>query len=251
MPTIEPRILEAAEDGLEDRDADLVVGRQADADELAAAGERAERLLERDRADGGRDRGVGAAEALDRGDRVLLARVDEVLGAERSAALASRASLMSTATTAAPVMRAYWTARWPSPPAPNTATRLEERRAGDLDRLVGGHAGAGQRRGVERVDAVRHAHDVAGVADRVLGEPAVEGVADVHLLRAERLAAGVAVPAVAARVPQPRQRDADRPAEAVHVPAPSCSTMPTPSWPGMNGGDGLIGHSPRAAWMSV
>src|SRR5688572_18746242 len=27
--------------------------------------------------------------------------------------------------------------------------------------------------------------------------------------------------------------------------------MPTPSWPGMNGGDGLTGHSPRAAWMSV
>ena len=26
---------------------------------------------------------------------------------------------------------------------------------------------------------------------------------------------------------------------------------PTPSWPGMNGGDGLTGHSPRAAWMSV
>ena len=27
--------------------------------------------------------------------------------------------------------------------------------------------------------------------------------------------------------------------------------MPTPSWPGTNGGDGLTGQSPWAAWMSV
>ncbi len=27
--------------------------------------------------------------------------------------------------------------------------------------------------------------------------------------------------------------------------------MPIPSWPGMNGGDGLTGQSPWAAWMSV
>ena len=43
---------------------------------------RAEGLLERDRVDRGRDRGVGAAEALDRRDRVLLAGVHDVLGAE-------------------------------------------------------------------------------------------------------------------------------------------------------------------------
>ena len=34
-------------------------------------------------------------------------------------------------------------------------------------------------------------------------------------------------------------------------PGPTRSMMPTPSWPGMNGGDGLTGQSPRAAWMSV
>ncbi len=33
---------------------------------------------------------------------------------------------MSTATTAAPVERAYWSARCPSPPVPKTATRLAE-----------------------------------------------------------------------------------------------------------------------------
>ena len=27
--------------------------------------------------------------------------------------------------------------------------------------------------------------------------------------------------------------------------------MPTPSWPGTNGGVGLTGQSPWAAWMSV
>jgi len=32
---------------------------------------------------------------------------------------------------------------------------------------------------------------------------------------------------------------------------PTASTMPTPSWPGMNGGVGLTGQSPRQAWMSV
>ena len=42
--------VEAAEHGLEDRHLHVVVGRQADADEPAAAGERAERLLERLRA---------------------------------------------------------------------------------------------------------------------------------------------------------------------------------------------------------
>ena len=102
--------------------------------------------------------------------------------APTSSAVCSRAALMSTATTDAPVMRAYWTARWPRPPAPKTATRLDDVAPGDLDRLVRGHAGAGQRRGVRGVDAVRHPHDVARVADRVLGEPAVERVARVDLL---------------------------------------------------------------------
>ena len=46
--------------------------------------------------------------------------------APSSRAVSSRSSLMSTATTAAPVMRAYWIARWPRPPAPNTATSPAE-----------------------------------------------------------------------------------------------------------------------------
>ena len=71
-----------AEHRLEDRQLHGVVRGQPDTDERAAASQGAEGLLERDRVHRRRDRGPGAAEALDRGDRVLFARVDEVLGAE-------------------------------------------------------------------------------------------------------------------------------------------------------------------------
>ena len=53
----------------------------------------------------------------------------------------------------------------------------EVRRAGarHLDRLVGGDAGARERRGVERVDAVGHGPANAASASDVLGEAAVHG----------------------------------------------------------------------------
>src|SRR5277367_3249542 len=35
------------------------------------------------------------------------------------------------------------------------------------------------------------------------------------------------------------------------TPSPVEYTMPTPSWPGTNGGVGVTGQSPWAAWMSV
>ena len=35
------------------------------------------------------------------------------------------------------------------------------------------------------------------------------------------------------------------------TPGPSSTTIPTPSCPGTNGGEGLTGQSPCAAWMSV
>ena len=80
--------------------------------------------------------------------------------------------------------------------------------AGDLDRLVGRDAGAGQRRRVEGVDAFGHLDDVAGVRGGVLAEPAVDRVAHVLLLEAEGLPAGDAVVADAAGVAEPRHRDA-------------------------------------------
>src|SRR5580692_4348915 len=41
------------------------------------------------------------------------------------------------------------------------------------------------------------------------------------------------------------------PALCRRAPGPVSSTMPTPSCPGVNGGFGLTGQSPAAAWMSV
>ena len=88
--------------------------------------------------------------------------------------------------------------------------RGEIARAGarDLDRLVGRDARAGQRRGVEGVDAGGDLDDVARVGGRVLAERAVERVAHVLLLEAERLPARHAVVAGAAGVAEPRHRDA-------------------------------------------
>nr|WP_306747984.1 hypothetical protein [Saccharothrix yanglingensis] len=41
------------------------------------------------------------------------------------------------------------------------------------------------------------------------------------------------------------------PSSAGPTPSPTASTVPTPSWPGTNGGVGLTGQSPLAAWVSV
>ena len=58
------------------------------------------------------------------------------------------------------------------------------------------------------VDPVGDRHDVVGVRDGVLGEGAVDRVAAVLLLLAERLPAADAVAALAARVAEPGDRDA-------------------------------------------
>jgi hypothetical protein len=73
---------DAVEHGLEDRQRHLVVRRQGDEHERAAATQRGERLLERARRYRQRDRLIGAAEGLDRLDRVLLGRVDGELGTQ-------------------------------------------------------------------------------------------------------------------------------------------------------------------------
>ena len=88
LAEILPRADDRADDGdpvqhgLEDRQGDLVVGRQRDEDERATATEGSVGLLERLRGHRQGDRLVGAAELLDRGDRVLLGCVDRELGAE-------------------------------------------------------------------------------------------------------------------------------------------------------------------------
>ena len=89
--------------------------------------------------------------------------------------------------------------------------------AGDLDRLVRGHARAGQRRRVERIDAGWDLDDVAGVRRGVLAEGAVERVAHVLLLKTQRLTSRDAVVARAARIPQPGHRDAVADSKLAHT----------------------------------
>ena len=119
--------------------------------------------------------------------------------------------------------------------------------AGDLDRLVRGDAGAGQRRRVERVDAVGDLDDVTGVGRGVLAEAAVDRVAHHLLLRGRASPGPRRSSRSAARVAEPGHRDAVTDGDLARRRGPNSVTMPTPSWPGMNGGEGLIGQSPFAA----
>src|SRR3954451_15513945 len=73
-----------------------------------------------------------------------------VNSAPRDSASSSFSSVTSTAMTRPPAIAAYWTARWPRPPTPNTATRSDERVPATLTALyvvtpaqVSGDASAG------------------------------------------------------------------------------------------------------------
>jgi len=76
-----------------------------------------------------------------------------------------------------------------------------------LHRLVSRNASPGERRRVERVDPCWHLRREGGLGQEVIGVAAVDRVAGVALLQAERLPAAQAVPAAAARVPEPVDRD--------------------------------------------
>ena len=105
-------------------------------------------------------------------------------------------------------------------------------------------------RGLERVDPLGHLDDVAGVGVGVLAEAAVDRVAHVLLLEAERLPAGDAVLAGAAGVAEPRHRDSVAERDLGDAGA-ELDDDADALVAGMNGGDGLTGQSPCAAWMSV
>ena len=78
---------------------------------------------------------------------------------------------------------------------------------GQLDRLVGRDAGAGQHGRVEGIDGVGHLCDVGRVGSGVLGVGAVPAVAGVDLLLAQRFPAVGTVLADTARRAEPRHRD--------------------------------------------
>jgi hypothetical protein len=113
---------------------------------------------------------------------------------------------MSTATVCAPKTRAYWRARWPSPPMPKIATSCAGR-AGHLHRLVRGDSRASEWRGVQRINLGRHPADEVCIGLGVFGVGAVDEVAGVELLFAQRLPAGQTGLAVAAGGAQPGHGD--------------------------------------------
>ncbi len=82
----------------------------------------------------------------------------------------------------------------------------------DLDRLKGGDTGAGQRRGLGRVDAGWHSGRVGGLGQEVLGIASVHRIAGVPLLQAQRLPAGLAMLTGSAGIAEPGKGDpvADR-----------------------------------------
>ena len=137
--------------------------------------------------------------------------------APSSSAVSSRVWLMSTAIDLSAGDRRVLDGKMSEPADTEDRDAVGGTRARDLDGLVGGHSGAGERRGVGRIDSVGDAHDVAGVADRVLGEAAVDRVAHVLLRFAERLAPAIAISAVATGIAEPRQRDAHTDLDSVAV----------------------------------
>ena len=104
-------------------------------------------------------------------------------------------------------MRAYCTARWPSPPTPKIATVSAGATRATLIALYVVTPAQRQRRRIVGRHRVRHRRGECGRHDRVLGEGAVDRVAGVLLLLAQRLPAGDAVAALAAGVAEPGDRD--------------------------------------------
>ena len=174
---------------------------------LPPATERAVSLLERARGDRERDRLVGAAETPDRLDRILLGRVDGELGSELASEVEFLVDDVHRDHAAAGDRRVL---DREMSEAADAEHRDQVRRAGagDLDRLVRGDPGTRQWGSVERIDAVGHLDDVAPVSDGVFTKAAVDRVAHVLLLEAQRLPPGDAVIAGPARITKPRHRDA-------------------------------------------
>ena len=148
------------------------------------------------RRDGERDRRVGAAEPLDRRGRVVLGRVDGELGAELARELELLVDDVDGDDAAAGDPRVLQGEMAEpadaedgdevgSAACPETLTALYV----VTPAQVSGAASNG-------IDAVGHLDDVARVRPRVLGEAAVDRVAGVPLLEAQRLPAGDAVVAV-------------------------------------------------------
>src|SRR5580693_5865887 len=169
-----------AEDGLEDRQAHLVLRGQPNAHQCPTPRERPQRLLERRRRDGCRDRLVGAAKCLDRRYRVLFADMNYMLGSELSRGVQALLVDIDGDDRGARGTRVL-DREVSEPTGSEHGDQAGGAGTGDLHGLVGRDARAGQRGGVERVDVVGYAHDMTRVSECVLGEAAVHPVARVDL----------------------------------------------------------------------
>ncbi|MGX1480162.1 UNVERIFIED_CONTAM: hypothetical protein RKD50_008970 [Streptomyces canus] len=157
-----------------------------------------ERLL----VDGERDGGVGAAVLLEHLRRVLLAGVDEDVGAELAGEVELVVGDVDRGDGGAGDLRVLH-GQVAEPADAGDRHQLGGTDTGDLEGLVRGHAGAGQRGGVAGVDAVGDQGGEVGRGEHLLGVAAVHAVAGVDLLLAQGLPAGQAVLAPPAGPAQP------------------------------------------------
>ena len=194
----------------------MVVRREPDEDKGSAAPQRPVRVAERLRRDRQRDGRVGAAESLDRGGRIFRGRVDRelrpqltserelvLLEIDRDHACAGDAGVLHGQVAEAP--------------DPEDCDQVGRPRPRHLHGLVRRDPGACQRCRVQRIDPGRHPDREARRRLHELGEAAVDRVAGVSLLRAQRLPAGDAVVASSAGVAEPRNRDAVAHGELGHA----------------------------------
>ena len=79
---------------------------------------------------------------------------------------------------------------------------------GDLEAFVDRNTGAKDRRDLDERNLAGQMPDIVRIRYDVFGEASVHGIAGVLLLRAQRLPASQAMPAVAARRIEPRDADA-------------------------------------------
>src|SRR5665811_627373 len=77
-----------------------------------------------------------------------------------------------------------------------------------LDGLVGRHSGARQRRGVKRIDSLRHGDCKLGISHCKLGKRTVDRVTAVELFGTKSFTPVNAIAALSAGTPQPSDRDA-------------------------------------------
>src|SRR3984885_9438944 len=197
----------AVDHGVEDRQTQRrVVSGQGDTHQASAAAQRPVGLVERSGRRREGDGHIGAAERLDRLDRIGSQGVDDMVGAEfgghrELVVLDVHCDDEPTGDTG--VLQG----QVPQPPDAEDRDCLGGGDPGDLDCLVGRHTRTRQRRGVPGGDAVWYRRGERRGDDGVLGERAVDGVARILLLLAQRLPPAVAVTALTARVTEPRDRD--------------------------------------------